>query len=226
MGRISRRTALALAAGVVAAPAVSTATASATAGAVASERNPVVRADLITTVTPSGGWRVTAVAIRYVARIDLRGGTIPPTAFEVTATVNRQTARRTVTRVYPNTAAVVAERGQPGDHLIIELAAGDPNAPAAGTDPFPLDRAYAIRQVADLTTPAGGVVLRASPLAVRNDGVLTPVVDDFTAGSFVVGEDRQGGHVPLVTGSAVGEVMEQHRRPPPGLPRDARVPAG
>ncbi|NKE63810.1 phospholipase [Lentzea sp. PSKA42] len=143
-----------------------------------------MRADLITTVTPSGNWRVTAVAIRYADRIDLRGGTIPPAAFKVTATVNRQTAPRTVTRVYSNTAAEVADRGRPGDHLIIELAAADPNAAAAGTDPYPLDRAYAIRQVADLTTPEGGIVLQASPLAVRNDSVLNPVVDDFTAGSF------------------------------------------
>lgn len=187
MRGISRRTALALAAGVAAAPAVSTATASATTTPrpTASGLNPVVRADLITTVTPSGGWRVTAVAIRYANLIDLRGGTIPPAAFKVTATVNRQTAPRTVTRVYPNTAAEVADRGRPGDHLIIELAAGDANASAAGTDPFPLDRAYAVRQVADLTSPEGGVVLPASPLAVRNDGVRNPVVDDFTAGSFI-----------------------------------------
>jgi predicted peptidase len=181
---------------VAASPAVSTATASARPEATArgivesgrnpvvSGRNPVVRADLITTVTPSGNWRVTAVAVRYAERIDPRGGTIPPAAFEVTATVNRQTAARTVTRVYPNTAAEVADRGRPGDHLIIELAASDPNALAAGTDPYPLDRAYAVRQVADLTTPQGGVVLPASPLAIRNDGVLSPVVDDFTAGSF------------------------------------------
>lgn len=187
MRGISRRTALALAAGVAAAPAVRTATASAatTPRPTASGLNPVVRADLITTVTPSGGWRVTAVAIRYANLIDLRGGTIPLTAFHVTATVQRQTAPRTVTRVYSNTKAEVADRGRPGDHLIIELAASDANASAAGTDPFPLDRAYTVRQLADLTTPAGGVVLPASPLAVRNDGVRNPVVDDFTAGSFV-----------------------------------------
>ena len=184
MRKISRRTALALAAGVAASPAVSTAAASTPAPPKASGRNPVVRADLITTVTPSNNWRVTAVAVRYAERIDLRGGTIPPGAFQVTATVNRQTAPRTVTRIYPNTAAEVADRGRPGDHLIIELAAGDANALAAGTDPYPLDRAYTIRQVADVTTPQGGIVLPASPLAIRNDGVLNPVVDDFTAGSF------------------------------------------
>jgi len=187
MSRITRRTALTLAAGVIASPAVNTVTTSGTASAAApapSGRNPVVRADLITTVTPSANWRVTAVAIRYAGLIDPRGGTIPPAAFQVTATVNRQTVRRTVTRVYPNTAAEVADRGRPGDYLIIELAVGDSGALAAGTDPFPLDRAYAIRQVADVTTPQGVVVLPASPLAVRNDGVLTLVVDDFTAGSF------------------------------------------
>jgi predicted peptidase len=188
MSRITRRTALTLAAGVIASPTVSTVTAAGAAAATASApsgRNPAVRADLITTVTSNAGWRVTAVAIRYAGLIDLRGNTNPPAAFKVTATVNRQTGPRTVTRVYSNTAAETAERGRPGEYLIIELAVGDPNAAAAGTDPFPLDRAYAIRQVADLTTPAGDVVLPASPLAVRNNGVLSPIVDDFAAGSFV-----------------------------------------
>lgn len=185
MRAISRRTALTLAASVAASPAVGTTASAVRTVPTVTGRNPVVRADLITTVTPSGNWRVTAVAIRYAASIDLRGGTIPVAAFKVTATVNRQTAPRTVTRVYPNTSAEVADRGRPGEYLIIELAVDDANALAAGTDPFPLDRKYSIRQVADLTTPAGDVVLPSSPLAVRNDGVLNPVVDDFTAGSFV-----------------------------------------
>jgi predicted peptidase len=140
--------------------------------------------ELITTVTPSDNWRVTAVAIRFAERIDLRGGTIPPTAFTVTATVNGQTGARTVSRIYPNTSAAVADRGRPGDHLIIELDPADPNARASFADPLPLDRAYAIRQVADVTSGAGEVVLPASPFAVRNDDTVNPVVDDFTAASF------------------------------------------
>ncbi|MEU5261166.1 alpha/beta hydrolase-fold protein [Amycolatopsis sp. NPDC021455] len=143
-------------------------------------------ADLITTVTPRDNWRVTAVAVRYAEPVDLRGGTIAPAAFEVIATVGGQKAPRKVTRAYTNTAPEVAERSRPGDYVVIELDPADPNARAAGAaDPIPLDRAYAIRQVEDLKTPGGAVVLPAAPFAIRNDGVLNPVVDRFSAGSFV-----------------------------------------
>jgi predicted peptidase len=64
--------------------------------------------------------------------------------------------------------------------LIRVIPTPEPPAPTRS----PLDRAYAVRQVADLTTPSGDVVLAASPFAVRNDHMINPVVDDFTAGSF------------------------------------------
>ncbi|MGP4048111.1 prolyl oligopeptidase family serine peptidase [Streptomyces sp. 2A115] len=195
MRRITRRTALAVTAGAVAAPAVSTATAEAadttTAASqerqVTSGRNPVLRTDLLTRVTPRNNWLVTAVALQYSYRVDLRGGVIPPSTFQVKATVGGQTAARTVTRVYSSTTAEVDDRsrpGRPGDRLIIELDPNDSNARAAGTDPLPLDRAYSVRQVADVHTPEGEPVLKAGPFASRNDDVITPVVDDFTAGSF------------------------------------------
>lgn len=195
MRRITRRTALAVTAGALAAPAVSTGTAAAADITTAtsegrqatSERNPVLRADLVTRVTPRNNWLVTAVALQYAHRIDLRGGVIPPSAFQVKATVGGQTAARTVTRVYSGTTAEVDDRsrpGRPGDRLIIELDPKDPNARAAGTDPFPLDRAYCVTQVADVHTPDGETLLRAGPFASRNDDVITPVVDDFAAGSF------------------------------------------
>ncbi|WP_328843487.1 prolyl oligopeptidase family serine peptidase [Streptomyces sp. NBC_00258] len=193
MRRITRRRALAVTAGAAAAPAVTTATAAA-AGTGTSEgqqaaggRNPVLRTDLVTRVTPRNNWLVTAVALQYSHRIDLRGGEIPPSAFQVKATVGGQTAARTVTRVYSSTTAEVDDRsrpGRPGDRLIIELDPNDSNARAAGIDPLPLDRAYSVRQMADVHTPEGEPVLRAGPFAVRNDNVTTPVVDDFAAGSF------------------------------------------
>ncbi|WNZ06308.1 prolyl oligopeptidase family serine peptidase [Streptomyces sp. 11x1] len=195
MRSIPRRTVLAVTAGAVAAPAVSTATAAAADATTApsegrqaaSGPNPVLRTDLLTHVTPRNNWLVTAVAIQYAHRIDLRGGTVPPTAFQVRATVGGQTAARTVTRIYSNTSAEVDDRSHPGrrgDRLIIELDPNDPNARAAGTDPLPLDRAYCVRQVADVHTPEGEPVLRAGPFASRNDDVITAVVDDFAAGSF------------------------------------------
>jgi predicted peptidase len=182
-------------AGALAAPAVSAATASAADTTTAtserrqaiSERNPVLRTDLVTRVTPRNNWLVTAVALQYAYRIDLRGGVIPPSAFQVKATVGGQTAARTVTRVYSSTTAEVDDRsrpGRPGDRLIIELDPNDSHARAAGTDPFPLDRAYSVTQVADVHTPDGETLLRAGPFASRNDDVITPVVDDFAAGSF------------------------------------------
>ncbi|WP_328349609.1 prolyl oligopeptidase family serine peptidase [Streptomyces sp. NBC_00445] len=182
MRRITRRTALAVTAGAVAAPAVGTATAAAADTTTATSQgrqaapglNPVLRTDLVTRVTPRNNWLVTAVAIQYSHRIDLRGGVIPPSAFQVKATVGGQTAARTVTRVYSNG----------DDRLIIELDPNDSNARAAGTDPLPLDRAYAVRQVEDVRTPGGELVLKAGPFAIRNDGVINPVVDDFAAGSF------------------------------------------
>ncbi|WP_328772742.1 prolyl oligopeptidase family serine peptidase [Streptomyces sp. NBC_00286] len=194
MRRITRRTVLAVTAGAVAAPAVSTATPAAAdtptatpeRGA-ASGLNPVLRTDLVTSVTPRNNWLVTAVAVQYAHRIDLRGAVIPPSAFQVKATVGGQTAARTVTRVYSNATSEVDGRsrpGRPGDRLIIELDPSDSNARAAGTDPLPLDRAYSVRQVEDVRTPGGEPVLKAGPFASRNDDVITPVVDDFTAGSF------------------------------------------
>ncbi|WP_328499944.1 prolyl oligopeptidase family serine peptidase [Streptomyces sp. NBC_00457] len=182
MRRITRRTALAVTAGAVAAPAVGTATAAAADTTTATSQgrqaapglNPVLRTDLVTRVTPRNNWLVTAVVIQYSHRIDLRGGVIPPSAFQVKATVGGQTAARTVTRVYSNG----------DDRLIIELDPNDSNARAAGTDPLPLDRAYAVRQVEDVRTPGGELVLKAGPFAIRNDGVINPVVDDFAAGSF------------------------------------------
>ncbi|WP_210570488.1 prolyl oligopeptidase family serine peptidase [Streptomyces sp. GESEQ-4] len=182
MRRITRRTALAVTAGAVAAPAVGTATAEAADTATATSQgrqaapglNPVLRTDLVTRVTPRNNWLVTAVVIQYSHRIDLRGGVIPPSAFQVKATVGGQTAARTVTRVYSTG----------DDRLIIELDPNDSNARAAGTDPLPLDRAYSVRQVEDVRSPGGELVLKAGPFASRNDGVINPVVDDFAAGSF------------------------------------------
>ncbi|GAB3890879.1 hypothetical protein GCM10029964_063130 [Kibdelosporangium lantanae] len=185
MTGISRRGALALAAGAVTAQIVSTSSPAAASPSGRPRQNAVVGADLITTVTPRDNWRVTAVAIRYADPVDLWGGTIALSAFEVTATVAGQKARRTVARTYSNNAPEVAERGRPGNYVIIELDPADPNARAAGVDPLPLDRAYAIRQVEDIRSRGGAVVLPASPFAVRNDRVLSPVVDSFTAGSFV-----------------------------------------
>ena len=185
MTGISRRGALALAAGAVTVPVLGAGRAAAAGAPGRAGHNPVVGADLIAVVTPRDNWRVVAVAFRYADVVDLRDGVVPPSAFEVTATVNGQKAPRTVTRVYPNTRPGMAERGRPGTYVIVELDPRDANARASGTDPLPLDRAYAIRQVADLTNRAGDVVVPASPLAVRNDGLITPVVDDFSAGSFV-----------------------------------------
>ncbi|WP_030237116.1 MULTISPECIES: prolyl oligopeptidase family serine peptidase [unclassified Streptomyces] len=195
MKAISRRTALTVTAGALAAPALTTAPAAAagtTAGTsegrrAAFARNPVLRTDLVTRVTPRNNWLVTAVALQYAHRIDLPGGVVPPSAFQVKATVGGQTAARTVTRVYSSTTAEVDDRsrpGRPGDRLIIELDPNDSNARAAGTDPLPLDRAYSVTQLADVHAPNGEPVLVAGPFASRNDDVITPVADDFTAGSF------------------------------------------
>ncbi|MEB8336921.1 prolyl oligopeptidase family serine peptidase [Streptomyces endophyticus] len=198
MKGLTRRTALIGAAGAVTAPAAvsmatpasadtATTTASAEGRQAVSGPNAVLRTDLVTRVTPRNNWLVTAVAIQYAHRIDLRGVEIPASAFQVMATVGGRTAARTVTRAYTNTAAAVDDRthpGRPGTHLIVELDPDDPNARAAGTDPLPLDRAYSVRQVADVRTPGGEPVLEAGAFASRNDGVISPVVDDFIACSF------------------------------------------
>lgn len=122
MRRITRRTVLAATAGAVTAPTVSTAAAAAADHSTAPSEgrqaapglDPVLRTDLLTQVTPRNNWLVTAVALRYAQRVDLRGGVILPSAFEVKATVGGQTAARTVTRVYSNTAAEVDDRPHPG----------------------------------------------------------------------------------------------------------------
>lgn len=187
---ITRRAALALTGVAVAAP-VFTGTAAATTG-----RGRVVRTSLVTEVTPRDNWRVTAVVVEFAGPVDARG-----TAFEVTATVNGQTAPRTVTGVSAR-----------GARLTITLDPADPNARAAGADPYPLDRAYAVRQVAG--TPL-------FPFAVRNDDVVNPVVDDFTAGTFTdptgyeldfrLREPKGAGPYPLVvTLHGGGEVADNN----------------
>ncbi|MFJ9587805.1 PHB depolymerase family esterase [Streptomyces acidicola] len=200
MRRITRRSALTMAAGTVTASTVVTTTAVTTASATTNDAtapvgqaatsgaNPVLRTDLITHVTPRNNWRVIAVVLHHARPIDLQGDTIPPSTFQVTATLGGQTTPRTVTRVYPNTAAEVDDRrhaGRPGRYLVIELDPDDTNARASGAvDPLPLDRAYAVRQVADVTAGDGRLVLAAGSLTIRNNDLITPVVDDFTAGSF------------------------------------------
>jgi predicted peptidase len=154
--------------------------------------NPVVRADLITEVLPEGA-RVVAVAIRYTRAFDVNRIRLDPSAFSVQATIDGETAPRTVTDVYPNTAARVdtrAAKGRSGPYLIIELDPDDPNAAAqryteeTWTVPLPLDGAYAVRQTADIVDPGGRVVLPASPLAIANHGVINRIVDDFLPMSF------------------------------------------
>ncbi|MEU1800984.1 prolyl oligopeptidase family serine peptidase [Streptomyces sp. NPDC019937] len=213
MRGITRRTVLTVTAGAVTAPAVSTgAAAAAGTTTAASGPHPVLRTDLVTRVTPRNNWLVAAVAIQYSHRIDFRGGVIEPTAFQVKATVGKQTAARTVTRVYSNTVADVDDRsapGRPGDRLIVELDPNDANARAAGTDPLPLDRAYSVRQVADVRTPGGELVLRAGPFASRNNGIITPVVDAFAAGSFT---DSAGFELDFRLYQPEGFVRHPHRR--------------
>ncbi|MEH0631022.1 phospholipase [Streptomyces stelliscabiei] len=78
-----------------------------------------------------------------------------------------RTAARTVLRVYSHTAADVDHRsrpGRPGDRLILELDPNDPNARAAATDPLPLDRAYSVRQMADVHTPQGETGAQGRPV--------------------------------------------------------------
>jgi predicted peptidase len=155
--------------------------------------NPVVRADVITEVTPLG-WQVVAVAIEYARPLDVTRPGNGTSAFSVTVTVEGVTGSRTVVDVYSNNAAEVDRRGPKGHrgrYLILELSSDDPNAgalrydPVAGiNNPLPLVGAYAVRQIADLLDSRGNVVLPASPFTITNQGVISPIVDEFVSMSF------------------------------------------
>ncbi|HEX5781932.1 MAG TPA: alpha/beta hydrolase-fold protein, partial [Solirubrobacteraceae bacterium] len=136
-----------------------------------------MRADVITEVTPLG-WRVVAVAIEYRERIDLGRADIPTSAFTVAATINGVTANRTVVDVYAK-----------GRKLIIELDPDDPNASAlvfSGgiNNPIPLVGAYSVTQNGNLVDDRGRVRLRPLPFAITNQGVISPIVDDFLSLSY------------------------------------------
>jgi predicted peptidase len=148
---------------------------------------------VIAEVTPLG-WQVVAVALQYGRRLDLTRAVNAASAFTVTATVDGVPGSRTVVAVYSNDAALVdrrGARGRPGNYLIIELDPADPNAgalrydPVAGiNNPVPLEGAYAVRQTADVRDRRGAVVLRASPFTIMNQGVISPIVDEFASMSF------------------------------------------
>lgn len=171
------------------------------ASARAAEANRLLRADLITEVQPLG-WRVVAVALEYESPVRLGRAGIPDAAFTVTATLNGVTAGRTVVDVYVNNRAERDIRGAPGRagrFVIIELSANDPNAgglfwTGVMNEPYPLVGAYAIRQTRDITDAQGRVVLPASPFAVTNQGVISPVVDDFVS---MVYTDAAGTSLPF-----------------------------
>ena len=155
--------------------------------------NPVLRADVITEVTPLG-WQVVAVALQFAHRLDLRGAVNATSAFSITATLDGATGSRTVVDVYSNNAAEVDRQGaegRRGSYLIIELDPNDPNAgalrydPVAGiNNPLQLVGAYTVRQNADVLDHRGNVVLPAPAFGITNQGVISPIVDDFTTMSF------------------------------------------
>ncbi len=168
-----------------------------------SGQNSVVRVDVITEVQPTG-WRVVAVAIEYRDRLSLGNAEIPNAAFEVTATINNTTANRTVVDVYTSDVPELDRRGQrggPGRYVIVELDPNDPNASALEfslstflNNPIPLVGAYSVRQTADIRGASGRVALRASPFAVANQGVISPIVDDFVPMTFT---DSAGTRLPF-----------------------------
>jgi predicted peptidase len=163
------------------------------ARAEAAPANPVVRADVIAEVTPLG-WQVVAVALQFARRLDVTHAVNARSAFAVTATLDGVTGSRTVVDVYSNNAAEVdrqGPRGRRGSYLIIELDPDDPNAgalrydPVAGiNNPLQLVGAYTVRQSADVLDHRGNVVLPASPFGITNQGVISPIVDEFTSMSF------------------------------------------
>ncbi len=155
--------------------------------------NPVVRADVIAEVTPLG-WQVVAVVLQYARPLDVTRAVNATSAFTVTATLDGTTGSRTVVDVYSHNAAEVdrqGAKGRRGNYLIIELNPGDLNAgalrydPVAGiNNPLQLVGAYTVRQSADVLDHQGDVVLPASPFGITNQGVISPIVDEFTSMSF------------------------------------------
>ena len=133
-----------------------------------------------------------AVAIEYRDTINVGAADIPISAFTVAATVNNATANRTIIDVYTSDVPELdrrGPRGTPGRYLIIELSPDDPNAGAlvyamGRNEPVPLVGAYAVRQTANVVDDRGRVLLRASPFAITNQGVINPIVDDFVSLSY------------------------------------------
>ncbi|RJK93709.1 alpha/beta hydrolase-fold protein [Vallicoccus soli] len=173
------------------------------AAGAAPRTNPVVRAEVVTEVTPLG-WKVVAVALEHSRRLDITRAATASGAFTVTATVGGETAERTVTDVYSSDEPAVdrqGARGSAGRWLVLELDEDDANAGAlvydvtrGQNDPVPLEGAYAVRQTERVEDPRTGTVLPASPFVVRNQGVVSPEVEDFTALTYT---DSAGTTLPF-----------------------------
>jgi predicted peptidase len=142
----------------------------------------VQRADLVGHVYPEIGHRVVAVALRYDRPIHVRAAA--PDAFTVEATIGGVTAPRTVTRVYSAAAPTAAPPGRPGRYLILALDPADANAPANGNSADGATAPHDLRGAYTITQADGARGLPPLPTAVENEGLVTPVVDDFARRSF------------------------------------------
>ncbi|MGW4906227.1 alpha/beta hydrolase-fold protein [Streptomyces sp. NPDC004270] len=168
-----------------------------------SEAGHIVGATAITRVY-GVGQKLIAVAVEYDRAI--AGSSLSASAFAVTD--------RTVTRVYANTSAALAERGRDGRHVIVELSPDDraallwgKDAVGASSSPAPAPSGSggpgAGGPTAGDTTPGGPIVpakatvtqtgtvttthgrsYAPSGTAVATSAVVNPIVDDFEQFTF------------------------------------------
>ncbi|GAA2703454.1 alpha/beta hydrolase-fold protein [Actinoplanes palleronii] len=95
---------------------------------------------------------------------------------------------RTVTKVYANTAAAVAEQGADGRFVIVELSPDDEGAalwtPASGGAAPKITMAATSVTKVGAVTAVSGTVFEPTDTAVPVSSVVSPIVDDFKQLSF------------------------------------------
>lgn len=116
-----------------------------------------------------GGQRLVAVAVEYDRNL-------------ISSALGRDFAveGRTITRVYANTAADLAEAGQDGPFAVIELSSGDAGAALyvqQGRDITIRAAEITVAQGEPITAEGGEIAVGSAPVA--NKAVKNLVVDDF-----------------------------------------------
>jgi len=145
-------------------------TASCGGGATTQAAGPIKSATVITQVF-GDGQKLTAVAVEFDQDID--NSKLSMSSFKVDG--------RTITKIYANTTATIADQGANGKYAIVELSPNDPDAAlyaASGGTRIRREAKASVTQ-AEAVTTTNGTTYPANTRAIATSKVANLIVDDF-----------------------------------------------